>query len=258
MKVKVRALLAVLGVASACTFFSGNEHSSPPKEQAPVSSQRQEREIKLTLSPEAYGHLEAQLPASAHTVTQRNIYFADAQGILLAKPMSVRIRLYENEKAVLTIKSGGEAASKDGLFVRNEHECQFKSFALAMEVVAGKTSFAQVGAADCIPLKDSRQPLEILQEEIGQVPISVIGENTSIRKSYEQEIGGKTYTFELDKTTFPRGVVGYELEVEIPEGSQADVDAVTEYLKEHLKGDFAPSSESKFQVTMKLLRDPPV
>ena len=176
-----------------------------------------ELELKLGLThPGQLPTLLAALPEPLRVISQSNHYFVDALGELKARRTMVRVRvsrtLGDARPLEVTLTTKRRLEAKAGYFIAEEEEEAISPE--AWEAVQG-------GACDLVDLDTA--PLKSLALT---PPLICHGVMHNLR----HVIALKGFTLEVDRTEFPKGVIGAEVEVETtdPTGARRVVEEVAE------------------------------
>ena len=164
-----------------------------------------EVELKMAFAPEGLQRLLAALPAVDSVREQHNHYLTDSAGTLSAAGVMVRVReswkiegdRHERVQIVLTTKV--RTAAEGGVFVAIEHEQP-----LAPEIW---DDFLASGGA--LPTGDG-EALDWLRAHHPVADLVLIGKMHNRR--HRVHVDG--FELEIDRTTFPGGVIETEIEVE--------------------------------------------
>jgi uncharacterized protein YjbK len=172
-----------------------------------------ETELKLIIANSSdFRRLLQSLPAAERVVEQRNLYFVDPEGMLAKRRVMLRVReevdVDSGQLLQVIVTSKRRLSRNAGVFVADEKEAiwdneQWKEFCLRGQNLA---TF-------------SHEFMVRLREGLGFDSLVKEGMTVNIRHRVQVE----NFVFELDETTFPNGVVDYEVEVETEHPEQARV-----------------------------------
>lgn len=210
-----------------------------------------EAELSLILSKRDYEAIRSHFEAGAEaaplaTASQRNHYY-DCTGerygefLLRRNGIGCRVRV-KGDEAILTVKIGqplefdasfldAMERSPSGTFqTREEHECSLTGGSqTASEIRAGTFGIFSDRVECDGRASDSRHPARVVEDLLreglkakdGQTvyprpqEIGRVGGNETLRSKIPTTFDGVEVVLELDKTTYPKGYVGHELEVEV-------------------------------------------
>lgn len=178
-----------------------------------------EIEIKLTLpTGQDYRRLLALAP-NAPPVTQTNHFFDDPSGILATHRMMLRLRVNDNQSAVLTLKCGKKQAGD--AMVREEFEAAFLGD--VGEIIERPSEILSVETT----------PIEHL---VGRLPglteLGYVGNFCNWRSLVPIKIGEREFVCEVDRTEYSDQRTEYELELELDPTD--DIEAISSALRSHL------------------------
>lgn len=253
---RLSVLLGAVLLSSCHHLPSLSSTKAASKVQNPRSN---ENEIKLTLDRENF-HKVLSLLTKAATAKQRNNYLDTEAFDLRTAGLSLRIREKYKSPAILTLKIDLPRHKTEGaLFSRGEYECQITDNALVSDLVAARASAEELSTKNCHslgqgqnhPITQLAKHLKIKADQVSLSQIKSRVQNETQRTSSTVVIDGHAYSFELDRTAYPRGFVGYELEVELG-GEPSKIDHDKRKILDFLIAQsvlFQPSKYSKAELT---------
>ena len=200
----------------------------------------EEIEIKLDLeSEDNYKKLIQHLGECKDEHVQKNIFLDTSDNDINNTGWTLRVRR-QNNTVTVTVKGMAEI-TPDGLTIRPEIE-ELTNAELLDTVSRGALLIANLP--------------EIILNAIGEItkakPLGVIVSFGNLRKRYNLDDNRPHLILEVDRTEFPDGAIGYELEVELADRSLAKpaMERLSRLL-ESLNIPLKPQMESKFTRALK-------
>lgn len=204
---------------------------------ASLGSTSKEQEIKRVLTPSGFDKLFKELTKlGASTIVQTNHYLDTPRMDLRQLGDSLRVRSLNDKSELTYMQKIGE---KNGVFERVELECILPN-EIAEKLISGTMNLVQLRNKQC-PKKtqSSHHPLVTLSQRAFHsnawrvADLAVTAQSKTQRTIHPIKLNGIELVFELDYTQFPKGLRGYELEVEVPKAQkpQKVMESVLSYLK---------------------------
>ena len=211
-----------------------------------------EKEIKLTLSKTGYTTLYKILSNHKpfNTVLQNNYYFdyrlskGSEHFYLKDHGFNLRLRTKKN-KGVITLKEQIKSKQDANIFSRHEFECEIQNKKLIQKLKNNHLSIFTLDENTCKKtMSSTHHPISklkqyILNDKMSPLKnkfhvIKMISRNATTRVSSPLIINEKTLNFELDKTSFSKDFITYELEIELAQASSSSsYQDVIHFLKLH-------------------------
>lgn len=190
-----------------------------------------------------------------HRVHQENHFFDTSDTLLNRNKYVLRLRK-EGSQYFLTAK-GPSVRSTDGLLSAKPETERAIDTRRAKAILEGRRSALEVLSRTWLA-PDERVVLGEIRKLLGSQSPGYIGSFSNERTRIEAPLSAQgqplLVTLELDRTTFPRNVVHYEIEVEVP--AHADAVALGEVLKDlfvkaKVKTEAGPGKATRFFAALK-------
>jgi len=255
----------------------------------PCTKAMVEAEFKIQLNEQSYQEIvrdafqeeESFNESLINSFNQSNHYYDTSELLFKKNGVNIRVRTYE-AKAIFSLKVKGKndfrslklKADNMGkevkLRTRDEYQCA-TSLEMANKVFEGKARVFDLDSSICEVTEDSiEHPLVILKDIVKNgLYISVaekrdvrideivkIGGNSTTRNVIPLVLRGQVVNAEVDKTIFPGGYTGYELELEVSDEMAKNEDEVREELSNFLsfyQEDFSKTPKGKTSITFMIL-----
>ena len=238
------------------------------------NSRNIETELKLTLNRHSHQKIKDLFKSQKILlkVEQKNYYFDQIldkttnQRLLEKLNASLRLRI-KNRQGIITLKTWNNKKKNNllepntGIIVRNEYECLLKIPSLSKSIISGGKPILDLDNQECIKTtKSQKHPLEVLVKTLSEqlpvtrkISLAALAMNATTRYKIPINIGSQRLTLELDKTIYPDTLVGYELEVELPQQqSKLFALSVKNFLDKH-EISYKTSETSKDKLTFSIL-----
>ena len=196
-------------------------------------SVERETELKFLVGEEAVEQLKADLGEPSRHLVFLNEYYT-----ILPKSERrdwvLRCRKFESQ-SVLTLKIGREV--QPGVF--------------------DSTEYSDTVVSDNIADWEEFSVMKVFREQVSTQAIQLQGAVKNERTVFETPLAFGKY-WELDRTQYPQGVTVHELEVEIPYGSEEELEGRSREIRDYLaeRGiEAKPSRMSKYARFLEALQD---